>query len=68
MKKLKLDALTVDSFATSPAAPSGGGTVLGREATPTCPPESFDCPYSWDGTCWITCWESCPCDTGFHCG
>jgi hypothetical protein len=52
MKKLRLDSLTVESFAT--AAPSAGarGTVLAHRTASWC-------PESWDGTCWVTCWETC---------
>jgi len=68
MKKLRLDTLTVDSFATSSASPGAGGTVAGHEATPTCPPETADFYISWDGTCYFTCFETCPgCTAGPDC-
>jgi hypothetical protein len=58
MKKLQLDALTVESFATTGAMATVRGTVAARENTGT-----GACPYSWDGTCWVTCWDSCYCET-----
>jgi hypothetical protein len=51
MKKLNLDALTVDSFATTPEPAAGRGTVNGHEAARTL----SGCPVSWNGTCFITC-------------
>jgi len=62
MKKLKLDALAVESFATVSSAPRVRGTVAGRENTGT-----GACPDSWDGTCWISCWDTCPCTGGPDC-
>jgi outer membrane protein assembly factor BamB len=62
MKKLHLDGLKVDSFTTSPAAPRVRGTVVARENTGT-----GACPISWDGTCWVTCWDSCYCETEWEC-
>jgi hypothetical protein len=57
MKKLRLDDLTIESFPTMPAAEAGTrGTVRGREMTGNC----YD---SWGGTCWLSCWETCGCDT-----
>jgi len=61
MKKLHLDDLAVDSFATSAEAPPVHGTVAGHQ-TGQCTVR--DCPDSWDGTCWISCLDSCQCDTG----
>jgi len=61
MKKLNLETLRVDSFATSSASAAVRGTVLARENM-----GSGACPDSWDGTCWITCWNSCACPT-FDC-
>jgi hypothetical protein len=67
MKKLRVEALAVDSFATSSEAPRGG-TVVGHEGTTTCPPETTDCPISWEGTCYFTCFESClGCTAGPDC-
>jgi hypothetical protein len=60
MKKLHLDALTVDSFPTTAVATKLRGTVAGH-ATGQC--TYRDCPDSWDGTCWISCLDSCQCDT-----
>ena len=62
MKKLCLDTLTVDSFATTAGAANLRGTVAGREAA--C---SATCPVSYGGTCWISCWETCPCTDGPFC-
>ena len=62
MKKLQLDALTVDSFTTTAAATRLRGTVVAR-ATGQC--TYWDCPYSWDGTCWDSCWDTCYCETNF---
>ena len=56
MKKLKLDNLTVESFATSPVQ-NGRGTVHAFERT------LQGCPDSWAGTCWMTCWETCTADS-----
>jgi hypothetical protein len=53
MKKLSLDGLRVDSFATSPAAGSARGTVLARNTGFTA------CPISYDGTCYVTCYMTC---------
>lgn len=49
MKKLRLESLQVESFATTAPVAPARGTVLGRERT------ASNCPESWDGTCWITC-------------
>ena len=59
MKKLSLDHLAVDSFATSPSAPRVRGTVAGRENTGTgpCPPDTEDCPVS-ERTCQLTCFDT----------
>jgi hypothetical protein len=62
MKKLRLDTLRVDSFATSPATASVRGTVAANEAAMR---TLSGCPESWNGTCYITCWDSCGCDTDF---
>jgi len=60
MKKLCLDALKVDSFATTDATGAIRGTVAGYVyATPRCNTLA-DCPYSYGGTCAISCR---PCDT-----
>lgn len=60
MKKLRLDALKVDGFATTaPVKPLRGTVAAYQSAQCTV----FDCPISYGGTCWVTCWESCYCDT-----
>ena len=56
MKKLTLEDLAVDSFATTPAAGSARGTVLGHAVTHTC---DAGCPLSYGGTCVITCSNGC---------
>jgi hypothetical protein len=56
MKKLRLDHLKVESFATSASARDPRGTVEAHEA-PTSP---FQCPYSDGGTCVITGCFACP--------
>jgi hypothetical protein len=60
MKKLKLDDLSIESFPTTPAAEPTRGTVNGHGT-------QLWCPVSYGGTCWITCWESCGCDTADFC-
>ncbi|MDB4951547.1 MAG: hypothetical protein JWM27_4196 [Gemmatimonadetes bacterium] len=62
MKKLHLDDLAVESFATAPAAPAQGGTVRANEID-----TRFGCPVSYGGTCWISCWDTCYCDTETYC-
>jgi len=57
MKKLKLDTLKVDSFATTAAAPKLRGTVAGHQ-TGQCSAVS-GCVESVGGTCWITCYNTC---------
>jgi hypothetical protein len=61
MKKLKLDDLAVESFSTAPLGGETRGTVHGNIDT------RFGCPESYGGTCWITCWETCGCDTMDFC-
>ena len=68
MKKLHLDGLKVDGFATTADSPAARGTVAGREGTTTCPAEMVDCHISWDGTCYFTCFETCAgCTAGPDC-
>ncbi|HEX6748619.1 MAG TPA: pinensin family lanthipeptide [Longimicrobium sp.] len=64
MKKLTLDALAVTSFATTAAGPGMRGTVNGREAAAA---TLSNCPASWNGTCYITCGNTCPCTTDPRC-
>ena len=53
MKKLRLDRLAVESFATQGATPDIRGTVHARRT-------ANNCPDSWDGvTCYVTCAETC---------
>jgi hypothetical protein len=63
MKKLHLDGLRVDSFATGADAAPARGTVAAREEIDT----NLHCPDSYGGTCWISCWETCPCTGGPNC-
>ena len=64
MKKLTLEHLTVDSFPTAATADDTRGTVAAHD-------EEIDttlhCPDSYNGTCWISCWETCPCTGGPDC-
>jgi len=53
MKKLRLDTLKIDSFATTDAIHELRGTVAGY-ATTRCDTLA-DCPYSYGGTCVISC-------------
>jgi hypothetical protein len=62
MKKLHLDTLRVDSFTTTTSESPVRGTVAGREAA-----MSATCAVSYNGTCWITCWDSCYCETEWEC-
>lgn len=56
MKKLQLDSLAVESFATSDGIDSMRGTVVGYSAKCTI----INCPVSYGGTCIIS---GCrPCD------
>jgi hypothetical protein len=51
MKKLQLDDLKVDSFATTAEDGDARGTVAAHAA-----PDTFlNCPYSYGGTCVISC-------------
>jgi hypothetical protein len=56
MKKLDLDRLTVDSFATTDKASEVRGTIDGREKTGGTSP----CENTWPpDTCPVTCAETC---------
>jgi hypothetical protein len=57
MKKLRLDVLEVESFATTAADAKVRGTVAGAFATVD------RCPVSWGGTCYITCQSCEACET-----
>lgn len=61
MKKLHLDGLNVDSFATTAVATKLRGTVAGH-ATGQCS-AVYGCVESLGGTCWVTCFDSCDCET-----
>jgi|GEM_PF-1250223 len=65
MKKLTLDHLRVDSFATVGSAATTRGTVAGYQ-TAQCT-VGYGCPESYGGTCWMTCFETCPCSEGPDC-
>jgi len=58
MKKLHLDDLKVDGFATTPPASQGRGTVLGQKLAGTL----YWCPVSYGGTCIISV---CVCDSDY---
>lgn len=62
MRKLRLDTLKVESFATTDGGRAARGTVAAQEA-PTTP---FQCPYSNGGTCVVTgclpCYTDPPCN------
>lgn len=62
MKKLSLDTLAVDSFATTATTASSRGTVAAHQAAFR---TLSNCPESWDGTCYITCQATCTTDTDF---
>jgi hypothetical protein len=69
MKKLTLEHLEVDSFPTASTAHAARGTVAAHEEVDTtvhCV-ESYDCPDSYGGTCWITCYNTCPCTDSPDC-
>ncbi|HEU4884766.1 MAG TPA: pinensin family lanthipeptide [Longimicrobium sp.] len=51
MKKLRLETLKVASFETTAAAENLRGTVAAHEAIDTL----RNCPYSYGGTCVISC-------------
>jgi len=55
-KKLRLDTLKVDGFATTPPVSQGRGTVLGQKLAGT----QAWCPVSYGGTCIISV---CVCDS-----
>jgi len=65
MKKLTLDHLRVDSFATLDSAARTRGTVAGYQSAQCT--VGFGCPDSYGGTCWVTCYETCYCETVFEC-
>jgi hypothetical protein len=62
MKKLNLDRLTVESFATTADLPAVRGTVAGRDRTASGCPDSWEvetCPFSCAFTCTDACSEAC---------
>lgn len=61
MKKLRLEALAVDSFATTAVAAKLRGTVAAHN-TAQCS-AVYGCVESVGGTCWVTCFDSCACET-----
>jgi len=63
MKKLSLDTLRVETFATASDLGAVRGTVAAHSAQCTV----LNCPVSYGGTCWITCFETCPCTDGPAC-
>jgi hypothetical protein len=70
MKQLKLDidALTVTSFPTAPAAEARGTVQAHVATTPTCP-KTFDCTYEGPdcvvtggiNSCWCSEYNTCDC-------
>jgi len=64
MKKLRLENLRVDTFATTSEVDAARGTVAAHSAQCTV----LNCPESYGGTCWITCFATCPCTDGPNCG
>ena len=56
MKKLDLDILAVDTFATTARGADDRGTVLAHARTQTC---NAGCPLSYGGTCVVTCAAGC---------
>ena len=62
MKKLHLDDLKVDGFATTAAVQDARGTVAGYSAKCTL----INCPVSYGGTCLISGCQ--PCYTDDPCG
>ena len=64
MKKLRLDALAVDSFATTAPIEAIRGTVFAHQSAQC---TVINCPESYGGTCWITCWATCPCTDSPDC-
>jgi hypothetical protein len=61
MKKLRLDSLAVESFATTAAARKLRGTVAAHQ-TGQCSAVP-GCNESQGGTCWISCLDTCQCET-----
>ena len=59
MKKLNLDSLTVDSFATVDMPQQVRGTVEGRQEGPSILPVWFTCVKTCGYTCDPTCAPSC---------
>ena len=67
MKKLRMDDLKVDTFATTAATKPVRGTVAAHHQSTQCTVPN--CPDSWDGTCYFTCFNTCYCDTSIQvCG
>ena len=60
MKKLNLDGLKVDTFATTDGIDGVRGTVAGYQSAQC---TLLNCPVSYGGTCYVTCRQSCYCET-----
>jgi hypothetical protein len=58
MKKLRLETLKVEGFDTTAASESVRGTVAAYEDADT----FLDCPYSYGGTCVISCRPNTHCN------
>jgi len=67
MKKLKLENLEVTSFATTPDAARGRGTVLGAGRTNGCPPQTYNVDLCGDTLyfdCTLGCSQNTACPNG----
>ena len=68
MNKLKLEAAEVTSFATTPEAARGRGTVLGAaRPTQACPPQTYNpdiCGDTMYFDCTLGCSQNTACPNG----
>jgi hypothetical protein len=69
-KKLRIEALQVDSFEASSTPALQRGTVRGFDGSEveTCASGTPSCLGTCDDTCGLTCWESCFFDLTCGCG
>jgi hypothetical protein len=63
-RKLKLDSLTVDSFATGGGAPEKG-TVRGHSGIPTVHPYTCTCTHHPSEPDYYSCHPECPTDSSY---